>query len=109
MPMKKVLALAFVGGLAAAGFGSTAVAHTPLFSCYDNGDGTVLCEGGFSDGSSAANVAMIVKDSSGNVIIEGKMDANSEFEFTKPDGPYSVLFDAGEGHQIEISGDDIVE
>ncbi len=22
-------------------------AHTPLFSCYDNGDGSVTCEGGF--------------------------------------------------------------
>jgi hypothetical protein len=31
-------------------------AHTPLCSCYDNGDGTVTCEGGFSDGSSAAGV-----------------------------------------------------
>ena len=30
-----------------------ALAHTPLCSCYDNGDGSVECEGGFSDGSSA--------------------------------------------------------
>ena len=109
MPMKKVLSLIVAIGFAMAAFGSIAVAHTPLCSCYDNGDGTVLCEGGFSDGSSAANVGMIVRDGSGNVLIEGKMDANGEFEFEKPDGPYSVLFDAGEGHQIEIAGDDIVE
>lgn len=37
-------------------------AHTPLFSCYDNGDGSVTCEGGFSDGSSAAGVAVRVED-----------------------------------------------
>ena len=109
MPMKKMLTLAVAGLLATASAASVSLAHTPLCSCYDNGDGTVLCEGGFSDGSSAANVAMKVKDSSGNVLIEGKMDANGEFEFEKPDGPYSVLFDAGAGHQIEISGDDIVE
>ncbi len=101
--------LALAGGLAIMLSAATAAAHTPLCSCYDNGDGTVLCEGGFSDGSSAANVGMIVKDGSGNVVVEGKMDANSEFEFEKPSGSYTVLFDAGEGHSIEISGDDIVE
>jgi hypothetical protein len=37
-----------------------ALAHTPLCSCYDNGDGTVTCEGGFSDGSSASGVQMRV-------------------------------------------------
>lgn len=86
-----------------------ALAHTPLCSCYDNGDGTVLCEGGFSDGSSASGVAMKILDGNDAVILEGKMNENSEFEFDKPDGSYKVLFDAGEGHQIEISGEDIVE
>jgi len=95
---------AFLVGLPAG-----ALAHTPLFSCYDNGDGTVLCEGGFSDGSSAANVPILIKDAAGAVVGEGKMDENSEFEFDKPDGDYSVLFDGGEGHQIEVSGEDIVE
>ena len=107
--MRFQVALGLVGGLAMAGLTGAAIAHTPLCSCYDNGDGTVLCEGGFSDGSSASNVGVFVKDGSGNVIVEGKMDANSEFEFNKPSGVYTVLFDAGEGHQIEISGDDITE
>lgn len=102
-------ALVLLGGIAMVGLAGTALAHTPLCSCYDNGDGTVLCEGGFSDGSSAANVGMYVKDSSGNVLVEGKMDANSEFEFNKPKAAFTVIFDAGEGHQIEISGDDIAE
>ncbi|MCG8510092.1 MAG: hypothetical protein MI741_12765 [Rhodospirillales bacterium] len=107
--MKPLKILALSGAVALAGYAGAASAHTPLCSCYDNGDGTVLCEGGFSDGSSAAGVGMIVKDGSGNTVIEGKMDENSEFEFEKPDGDYSVLFDAGEGHQIEISGADITE
>ncbi|MBN2886105.1 MAG: hypothetical protein JXM75_05285 [Chromatiaceae bacterium] len=86
-----------------------ALAHTPLCSCYDNGDGTVFCEGGFSDGSSASGVKISVLDASGNALIEGAMNENSEFEFDKPDGDYSVLFDAGPGHAISIKGQDIVE
>ncbi|WP_296898436.1 hypothetical protein [Thiohalocapsa sp.] len=99
------------GVLTAAGLTlSTAVsAHTPLCSCCDMGDGTVLCEGGFSDGSSAAGVAIRVVDDSGNPIIEGEMSEYSEFEFDKPDGDYTVVFDAGPGHDIQISGKDIVE
>ena len=85
-----------------------ALAHTPLCSCYDNGDGTITCEGGFSDGSSAAGVQMRVA-AGGKVLIEGKMDDLSEFAFKKPDGAYKVVFDAGEGHVIEIEGKDIVE
>lgn len=88
---------------------ATAFAHTPLCSCFDNGDGTVTCEGGFSDGSSASGVKMTVKDGSGKVLLEGKMSENSDFEFDKPKGDYLVIFDAGEGHQIEIPGKDIVE
>lgn len=86
-----------------------ALAHTPLCSCFDNGDGTVSCEGGFSDGSSASGVRMAVKDGSGKVLIEGKMSENSDFDFEKPKGDYTVIFDAGEGHVIEIPGKDIVE
>jgi len=92
--------------LAAAG---AALAHTPLCSCYENGDGTVTCEGGFSDGSSAAGVQMRVEDGGGKILINGRMDADSEFTFKKPAGPYTVHFDAGEGHKIEIDGKDIVE
>ncbi|TCP20924.1 hypothetical protein [Rhodovulum adriaticum] len=88
-------------------FGGLAQAHTPLCACYDNGDGTVLCEGGFSDGSSAAGVRMAVRDGDGNILIDAKMDENSEFTFDKPAGAFSVLFDAGEGHTIEVPADEI--
>ncbi|MCK9241353.1 hypothetical protein [Desulfocurvus sp.] len=88
---------------------SLAVAHSPLCDCFDNGDGTITCEGGFSDGSSASGVGMTVKDGAGAVLQEGKMDANSEFSFPKPEGDYSVTFDAGEGHQVVIKGENIVQ
>lgn len=87
----------------------TAFAHTPLCACYDNGDDTVTCEGGFSDGSTTIGVGMYVEDSSGNVLLKGKMDEDGKFTFDKPDGAYTVVFDAGDGHAIEIDGKDIVE
>jgi hypothetical protein len=84
-------------------------AHTPLFSCFDNGDGTVFCEGGFSDGSTAAGVTIIVRDGSGAVIFKGELSRSGDIEFEKPEGDYSVVFDGGEGHGIEIPGSQIFE
>jgi hypothetical protein len=82
-------------------------AHTPLCSCFDNGDGTVPCEGGYSDSSSASGVRMLVKDDAGKILQEGKMSSTSDFTFSKPATSYTVIFDAGEGHSIEIKGSDI--
>ena len=87
----------------------TVWAHTPLCSCYDNGDGSITCEGGFSDGSSAAGVEMRVITKDGKVLIKGKMDEDSEFTFKSPSGPFKVQFDAGPGHLVEVEGKDITE
>ena len=107
MSIKKAMwTCALAAGLFVAG---QALAHTPLCSCYDNGDGTITCEGGFSDGSSASGVQMRVENSGGKVVVNGKMDADSEFTFKKPSTGYKVVFDAGEGHIIEIDGKEIVE
>ncbi|MDO5686831.1 MAG: hypothetical protein Q4G42_05565 [Neisseria sp.] len=98
--------------MAVLGFGlacGVAAAHTPLCSCYDNGDGTAECEGGFSDGSSAAGVKISVLDAAGKVVNSGKINANGTYTFKKPNGAYKVLFDAGEGHKIEIPSSKIVE
>ena len=84
-------------------------AHTPLCSCSDEGDGTILCEGGFSDGSSAAGVRIKVVDSQGKVFMEGKMNEDSEFTFKKPNVPYTVIFDAGPGHAVKIPSTEITE
>lgn len=88
---------------------SLALAHTPLCSCYDMGDNTILCEGGFSDGSSAAGVEMLVLDKAGKELLKSKMSEDGEFEFQKPSMDYKVVFNAGPGHAIEIDGKDIVE
>jgi hypothetical protein len=110
--MRSLIANTLFLGLLSLGlltFATSALAHTPLFSCFDNGDGSVTCEGGFSDGSSAAGVAVHILDGAGNAVEETKLDEFSEITFTKPDGDYSVQFDAGEGHQITVAGKDIVE
>lgn len=86
-----------------------AQAHTPLCSCFDNGDDTITCEGGFSDGSSASGVTMRIETPDGAVQLEGKMNEDSEFTFDKPKGDYVVMFDAGEGHKIKVPGKEIVE
>ncbi|MGI6657247.1 MAG: hypothetical protein ACOX5Z_10605 [Desulfobulbus sp.] len=88
--------------------GSQAWAHTPLCSCYDNGDGSVTCEGGFSDGSSAKGVKIRVEQA-GKVVLDGQMSDSSEFTFKKPEGQYTVVFDGGEGHRIEINSTNIFE
>lgn len=105
--MKKFFALPLTLGLLALPF--SALAHTPLFSCFDNGDGTLFCEGGFSDGSSAAGTTLIVKNGDGKEIQRLTLSRTSDIVFKKPAGPYSVVFDGGEGHQIEIQGSQIFE
>ncbi|OCL81767.1 hypothetical protein [Arcobacter porcinus] len=85
---------------------SSAFAHSALMSCFDNGDNTITCEGGFSDGSSASGVNFkVVKD--GKVIIQTKIDENSEITFDKPNGDFNAILDGGEGHEVIVKAKDI--
>jgi len=88
---------------------ATAWAHTPICDCFDNGDDTITCEGGFSDGGTAVGVPMRVVDTSGRVLIEGAMSENSDFTFARPAVDFRVEFEGGEGHVIQIDGRDIEE
>lgn len=83
-------------------------AHTAIMSCFDNADGTITCEGGFSDGSSASGVKFHILQN-GKKTFETKMNEDSEVTFKKPNGSYSAVFDAGEGHAVHIKGSDITE
>ena len=86
-----------------------ALAHNAICDCFLNGDGTITCEGGFSDGSTAAGIPLRVIDRDGKVLIDGAMSEKSEFTFNTPDVAFRVEFDAGEGHVIRIDGRDIEE
>ena len=105
MQVRQLTTATAVAALSA--FVAPALAHTPLVACYDMGAGTILCEGGFSDGSSAAGVRLAVRDRAGRVLLEGVMGEDSAFVFDEPRGRYTVLFDAGAGHRVEIQGDDV--
>lgn len=85
-----------------------AQAHTPLFDCFDNGDDTMTCEGGFSDGASAAGVDIRVLDAQGKVLEQGELDAEGSIILKRPAGEFSVVFAAGEEHSLTVLGDDII-
>jgi len=86
---------------------TTAWSHNAICSCFDNGDSTITCEGGFSDGGKAAGVPLRVYDQSGKVLVDGVMSKDSNFTFPRPKVPFRVEFNAGEGHIITIDGRDI--
>lgn len=87
-------------------FANSAFAHTALMSCFDNGDNTITCEGGFSDGSTASGVKFQVLQN-GKALIDGRFNENSEFTFDKPNGNFEAYFDAGEGHKVLVKSSDI--
>lgn len=99
--MKKILvASVFVA--------SSLFGHTALMSCFDNGDKTITCEGGFSDGSSASGVVFRLNQG-GKSILDGKFNENSEFTFDKPNGAFEAIFDGGDGHKVVVKSKDISE
>jgi hypothetical protein len=87
----------------------TTLAHNPICECFDNLDGTITCEGGFSDGSPAAGIPLRVLDANGRILVDGVMSERSDFTFDRPDVRFRVEFDAGEGHIVQIDGRDIEE
>ncbi len=104
--MKKIvlfISALFIGLMAS----TQARAHSPLCSCLDNGDGTITCEGGFSDGSSASGVEVRVVDGQEKVLFKGKMAKIGEYTFRKPNVPFTFIFDAGPGHVVKIKGNEI--
>jgi hypothetical protein len=86
---------------------TAAYGHNAICDCFDNGDETITCEGGFSDGGKAVGVPLRVFDAAGKVLIDGKMGDNSDFTFAKPKVGFRVEFDAGQGHVVTIDGRDI--
>ena len=59
--MKNLLFILAVAALLGAQ-ASPAAAHSALLNCFDNADGTFTCQGGYSDGSSATGIRIVVRD-----------------------------------------------
>ena len=86
---------------------SATMAHTPLFDCFDEDNGKIVCEAGFSDGASAEGIDVRVVNAQGRVVQQGKIEADGSVSFDRPDEEFSVQFQAGEQHTITVIGDDI--
>ncbi|MCR1815261.1 hypothetical protein [Aliarcobacter butzleri] len=83
-----------------------AMAHSPFLMCeYDSEK--IICEGGFSDGSSASGVKIKLMSNDGKVLEEKKLDKLSSVSFDKPNVDFYILFDGGTGHSIEVETNDI--
>jgi hypothetical protein len=101
--------LRLLGPLALAAWAAAAYGHNAICDCFDNGDDTITCEGGFSDGGKAVGVPLRVLDPAGKVLLQGVMSEHSDYTFAKPKGDFRVEFDAGQGHVVTIDGRDIEE
>lgn len=101
---KKLLALAL--GIVLCVMATAAFAHTPILNCYMD-ENFVVCEGGFSNGASAAGVKMTVRDSNKKVLLEGVLDENGMWRFERPEGDFEVEFNAGPGHVVIVTSDEI--
>lgn len=102
MPLKRVLL-----GTALLTTPVFAFAHTPLLDCYENDDQSITCEGGFSDGASAAGVTIRIIDEIDRVISESELDDNGQITFARPDFDFHVVFDAGSNHVVILFGGEI--
>ncbi|MBN2644293.1 MAG: hypothetical protein JXR59_02325 [Desulfuromonadaceae bacterium] len=84
-------------------------AHSPIFTCFFSEGAVISCEGAFSDGSNAAGTAIEVKDAHGNLLSSGKLDFTGSIELKKPAvDDFTILFDGGPGHQLQVRSSDIL-
>lgn len=81
-------------------------AHTPVCRCELNGD-RIDCEGGYHDGSSAAEETMRVIAYNGATLATGKLDTASRFSTPLPSQPFYILMDVGPGEVFEVDWRDI--
>jgi hypothetical protein len=77
-------------------------AHYPVCECRMADAKTVTCKGGFSDGSTAPGVVLDVISYDEQVLVKGKLGADSTITFPRPAQDFYVLFDAGPGHTVEV-------
>ena len=82
-------------------------AHAPLISCFDNDDGTVTCEAGYSDGASAAGQVVRVREATTRLIEEAVFDQTGAYTFKKPAVPFLVEFYGDASHVAQFDGDDL--
>ena len=98
-------------------FSLQAFAHYPLLNCQfvaaekevaeQEVVEQVSCEAGFSDGTKAPNVIMDVFSEDDETLATGHTNEKAMFQFERPDGIFFIIMDAGPGHVIEISDEEV--
>ncbi len=89
--------------------GMPAHAHNALISCFDNGDNTVTCEAGYSDGAPSSGQLVRVLQTNKRLIVEAKFDKEGTYTFKKPDVAFYVEFVGDSSHVATFDGDDLVK
>ncbi|OIQ26264.1 hypothetical protein [uncultured Vibrio sp.] len=82
-----------------------AFAHFPLMNCWLEAD-AILCEAGYSDGSTAIDYAVEMFDYEDNLVAKAMTDKRSIVEFSHPGVDFYLVFDAGHENPVEV---DVVE
>jgi hypothetical protein len=88
-------------------------AHYPILDCNASSNGTipkrVTCEASFSNLAKAPNVLMEVYSEEDEIVATGKTNTESIFVFPEPEGVYFIIMDAGPGHVLEISDEEVTK
>lgn len=87
-------------------FCTSAAAHYPILDCNVEAE-HVACEASFSDRSKAPDVVIEVYSEDDEVLSSGLTNADSRYQFELPEGIFFIIMDAGPGHVIEISSDEV--
>jgi uncharacterized GH25 family protein len=91
-------------------FSGFSFAHYPILSCSvinQDSQEQVVCEASFSNRATAPGVIMEIFSEDDEVISSGVTDNNSLYQFPLPEGDFFILMDAGPGHVLEISNDEV--
>ncbi|WDP85782.1 MAG: hypothetical protein HUN05_12095 [Desulfobacter sp.] len=81
-------------------FPATGFAQTPILLC-DINENQCECRGLFSDMSTAAGAQIIVKNDKGEVLLKKKLNREGEISFAQPDEHYTIIMNAGPGHETD--------
>ena len=84
-----------------------AAAHTPIVACFDNGDDTVTCEAGYSDGAPSVGQTVRVLTSNRRLLEQSVFDKTNSYSFKKPAEPFIVEFEGDPSHVAIFDGDDL--
>ncbi len=104
----KVKAHAMLMAVASMAAATLAQAHEPIAVCNAVDESTVRCYGGYAHGEDAPGLTMdVISYENDQVLIPGKLGADSTITFQRPEGGFYVLFDAGPGHMAIVEHDEI--